>query len=375
MRSKIPTPSSAAAAWLALLLSASVVSCSPAHADTGARSPIPVRTESVAAPPGQCVHALTGTLRADRRVDLAFKVGGYVTKLGGANGHPLEAGDKVRRGEVVAELRSSDYAAKTGELLGVRAQTSALRAQAEIDEARARRLLAADAIARAEYDGTKNRLDAAIAAEHAANAGVVEADILLADTRLVVPFDATVLARHLEPGALVAPGTVGYALASLERLRVDVAVAEKDARALRIGDSIEIDADEPPAVRRARVLTVAPSVDPRTRLVPLELVVDNTDGALREGRPAQVRIPERCPPAVAVVPVTSVSRAAGDTGPTYVWVSSVARGRGRVERRTVAVTGLIGSTATVTGDVRVGERVVTAGATVVAAGAEIEVLP
>lgn len=359
-----------------LLLPLLAAGCARAEAaPTASPPPVPVRVEAASPPPTACGVELTGTLRADRRVELAFKVPGYVTGLARHDGRPLEVGDHVKRGEVLATIRASDYAAKSMELAGLQGQTSASRAQAELDEARAARMLEKSAIPRAEYDAAKNRLDAARAAENATAAGRQSADILLGDTRLVAPFDATVLARHVEAGTLVAGGTPAYALGALDTMRIDVAVPEGPASRLAPGVEVGFRVTGREGRLVARVLTVSPRVDARTRLVPVELVTPNGEGTLRDGRPVRVAVAEACVTGTAMVPVASLVRPGGDAGRAIVWIASADRGVGRAERREVEVRGLVGASVVVTGAVAPGERVVTMGSTVVSESTKVEVLP
>ncbi len=360
---------------LVALLAGAAAGCTRAEARTRAAPPVPVRVATAAAPPTRCASERTGMLRADRRVELGFKVGGYVTQVASRGARLLEPGERVKQGEVLAAVRASDYAAKVAELASVGAQADATLAQARLDEARARKLLAEGAIAPAEYDSAKNRLDAGIAARASAGAGQRQADLLLADTRLSAPFDATVLARHVEPGQLAAPGAAAFALGVLDWLRIDVAVPEAAAGSLRAGDEVPFHVAGATSTRLARVHAIVPQADARTRLVPVELRVENADGALRDGRPVTVLLGEACPAAAALVPVASVVRAAGDEGASTVWVTTAERGRARVERRRVVVGGLVGDQLALQAGVRPGESVVTAGATHLAEGVEIEVLP
>jgi RND family efflux transporter MFP subunit len=368
--------STSSSLFLIVAVAATSVSCGRADARASMEPPpVPVRTELAGASSDPCRTELTGTLRAERRIDLAFKVAGYVTNVAHSGARLLEVGDRVQQGQVLATVRATDYTAKSTELSGLRAQANAAVVQADLEEGRASRLLATGAISRAEYDVAKNRLDAARGSESAAKAGLSQADILLADTRLIAPFDSVVLARQVEPGTLAAAGTPAFSLGIIDTLRIDVAVSEASAQTLSPGSEVPFRVVGATDQRVARVFTVSPRVDPRTRLVPVELTLKNEDLALRDGRPVQVTIPDACPNAAALVPVASLVRAAGSDGRLIVWVCNAERGRSRAQRREVVVTGLVGARAAIASGITAGERVITAGATLVSESTDVEVLP
>src|SRR4029077_9913792 len=76
------------------------------------RTPVRVVPVSTSGAPGGTRYSATVTPNA--QVSLVFKSGGYVesiTQRTGADGRvrPLEAGDKVASGEVLAKIRESDF--------------------------------------------------------------------------------------------------------------------------------------------------------------------------------------------------------------------------------------------------------------------------
>jgi RND family efflux transporter MFP subunit len=356
------------------LLLALSAGCAPQTA-AEATPPVPVRLSPVTAVPARCSLTVTGMLRANRSVALSFNVGGYVTAIARRGNRTIEVGDPVRRGELLAAVRQTDYGERSAERASLAAQALASRTQAVLDEGRAARLLASGAISRSEYDSASNRLEATRAAAEAAEAGRRGADISLSDTRLIAPFDATLLARNVEQVALVAAGTVAYVLGSLGTMRVDVAVPDSVASQLAPGAEVPFRVAGSSERRTAQVLTLSPRVDARTRLIPVELVTQNRDGALRDGRPTHVEFPNACLAGDAVVPVESLVRASGDKGLPSVWVTRAERGLAKAERREVEVVGLVEASVVVKGKLSPGERVVTMGATHVSDAVDIEVLP
>lgn len=102
-----------------------------------------VVTQAVQTTTRQGGERFSATVEADTRVNLTFNSGGYVTRIeqrpGKGGEHVLGAGDRVRRGEVLAELRTLEYRARVNEAESSLGQSLAGEhdAQASVDLARA----------------------------------------------------------------------------------------------------------------------------------------------------------------------------------------------------------------------------------------------
>ncbi|WP_434033006.1 HlyD family secretion protein [Cupriavidus sp. a3] len=145
------------------------------------------------------------------------------------------------------------------------------------------------------------RLTASLQVE-AARARVAELEALLADTRILAPVDATVMAKLVEPGELVAAGRPLATLVNLSDLYVRVYVPERDVGRIRLGNPARIFVD---AFRdRAfpgKVIEVAQQAeftpkdvhmkDEREKLVfGVKIAIENPDGLLKPGMFADVKI-------------------------------------------------------------------------------------
>jgi RND family efflux transporter MFP subunit len=219
-----------------------VAGCSPKDANNsdGAR---PVKTMVVAAGGDTHVRSFPGKVEASKRVELAFQVSGLLVQL------PVREGQRVAKGELVAQLRQEDFQARLqalqGQLDQARAGLKALQA-GERQEQRMRleaQVRAADAVlarnrihyervadlqkagssspteyerAQTEYRVAQEELTAAqqalekgliaraedIAAKEAAVRGlearVVEANLQLHDSTLEAPYDGIIARRFVE---------------------------------------------------------------------------------------------------------------------------------------------------------------------------------
>jgi HlyD family secretion protein len=165
----------------------------------------------------------SATVEADTRVRLTFNSGGYVQTIRRVDGkggiHFLGAGDNVRRGDILAELRTAEYRARVNEaeanlgqaLAGERdSQASVSLSQAQTAQSRAQvtQALAGESQARAQVRQVEAGLQAATAQLYEANAQMQKsqadwdrAQHLMASQSLTQPdYDSAKLAWHNAQG-------------------------------------------------------------------------------------------------------------------------------------------------------------------------------
>lgn len=371
---------------LAALATAPLAGCG--EKKSAAKPPRPVRVQVVAPAQAQPPLRFSGTIEPARRVALAFESGGKVAELArrpGADGRPrtIAAGDKVAAGTLLARLdplASAERANVSGALL---AEAGAFAAKAAQDRARAEALFAQQAT-------TLPELEAARAAQAAADQRVAAARAQQAlarrgesDTRLMAPFAATVLRRDAEVGALAAPGIPLFELADTGLLKVVFGVPDSVVGRLAPGQRLPLFTQVlAGAAFEGRVSTVSPSADPQSRVFAVEVEIPNPDDRLKIGMIASVEVPSAEAPAgaapagagLAAVPLSAVVRAQQSEG--YAVFVLAGEGGALVAReRTVAVGEIFGSEVALASGVRLGEKVIVAGATLLADGDPVVVIP
>jgi RND family efflux transporter MFP subunit len=203
------------------LLAAALSGC--AGSDEPRAKPLTaVRVRTVAAAGPRAATRYSGTIEPAAKVDLAFKVGGYVREVAEAKGQgrKLQEGDWVTKGTVLAVVNESDYKQRIWAARASLAEAVASDHQAHLDHARARKLLDANVINQAEYDDASARRDIGSARTAAARAKLSEAELALADCTLRAPFDGVVVRRGVEVGQLAAAGTFAYGIADTRSVKV-----------------------------------------------------------------------------------------------------------------------------------------------------------
>lgn len=226
---------------------------------------------------------LSGRVEPWLEVRVASELGGLVEQVG------FTRGETVRDGQVLARVGTDLH-------------------QAALDEAEA--VLAG---AQATYDRVQQLVDrqavprqnaiTATADYETARARVAQQRLRLERSIVRAPIAGVAVTRDVEPGEVLAPGTVLTTLHQLDRLKAIVPLPETDVTLFRTGSRATLRVDAwPDRPFEGRVHFVAPSVTGTTRTFPAEIAIDNRDGALRPGMIARVSLVRRAWTAAVVVP-------------------------------------------------------------------------
>jgi RND family efflux transporter MFP subunit len=328
----------------------------------------------------------TGALAAEDQVVLNTKVAGRLAEL------PVDLGSVVRAGEVVAVLDLTDFRLRVEQArtalaqararLGVPRdgsadaiepeQTALVRqARAVLEQAGRQRerltTLQRDGIlskaeldqADADYRVAEARLQEALEEVRNRQAVVAErrtalrlAEQSLADATLRAPFDGAVRERHLSIGGYLDVGAPVVTIVRIHPLRLRLAVPEREAASVRLGQPVRLRPEGHDAAVDGTVVRLSPAVDESTRTLLVEAEVPNTDGALRPGAFATAEIvvdPEQ--PAV-LVPASALTTFAG----VHKVLSVV---DGRVVEKRVTVGRRVGDRVELLSGLAAGEPVVT----------------
>lgn len=143
---------------------------------------------------------VAATLGWSQRVELSPRVSGIVREVG------VNAGDKVKKGQLLLALDATVYQAEVAEGRAAVAGRSEEAAEARRDFARVQELYDRTVIATSELDQAKLRHVRAKAQLDGAQARLKAAQKNLADSQLRAPFEAVVVTRLAEPGQHVAVG-------------------------------------------------------------------------------------------------------------------------------------------------------------------------
>lgn len=317
------------------------------------------------------------------QVAVAFKVAGYVKEIAqrrGSDGRmrPLQAGDHVQRGAMLARLREDDYAQVVAQARSSLAGAKAAQGKAAADKSRAEGLHASKSLTRADYDSAVAAYDSGLARVEGADAQLRQSEISLADCVLGSPLDGVVLERRIESGSLVGSGSVAFVVADLSSVKAVFGVPDLVVGTLKPGGVLRVTTD---ALRGAdfegRLTSVSPAADSQSRVFNIELTIPNRSQALKAGMIATVSVNESGAADVkhAVVPLSAIVRSSKDPSGYAVFVLDGEGETPSVLRRDVRLGEVYGNLIAISSDLKGSERVVITGASMLADGERVQVVP
>ena len=329
--------------------------------------PLPVTVVTVGGSAGGNETRYSGAIKADESVDVAFRMSGVVdgiTQRRGADGRTraLQDGDGVHRGEVLARLRQSEFRDQVSD-------AEASRRQAQADYERAAQLYENRSVSKAEYDAAYARYSAGVARQS-------QAVISLNDATLRAPIDGVILRRSVEVGSLAGPSAPAFTVADTRVVKVVFGVPDVVVDALKPGGKLRIQAEAMPgALLEGRITRISPSADPNSRVFEVEAALPNPEGRLKVGMLATLGLGNAAPTPSLFVPLAAVVRPAGDSTGYAVYVVRDSAGGAVARLRAVELGDVSGNRIAVQRGLTQGERVIVRGATIVADGQALQVMP
>jgi HlyD family secretion protein len=304
----------------------------------------------------------TGTIHA--RYDMPISAegeGGRITAV------LVEAGDRVKRGQVLARLDQSVLRPQVNRLA---ASLEEAKAQAALSAAEYRRALGVEAAGALSAEEIARRQATAVTDEarvKVAAAQLAEAQARLEKTEIRAPADGIVLTRTAEVGQTASPGTTLFRLAANGEMEMRGLVAEQDLAALSVKQPalVRLTGIEQPFEGEVRLLGAV--IDPQTRLGEIRIALGShpsiRPGAFARG---EVVVGNASRP---VLPQTAVL---SDSEGTYVLIVN---DEGRTERRAVRVGSTIAQGMVISEGLTGTERVVTTAGAFLRIGEPVRIAP
>lgn len=255
---------------------------------------------------GAAEVTLPATLQALQEATVYARTNGYVKRW------LVEMGEKVKAGQMLAEIEAPELDREIDQLRAAQAQVKAHLDLARTTADRYRNLVHDEAVSPQEADEKIGAYTAREADYAAASAKLRQLESLKAYQRVTAPFTGMITARNIEIGSLVSAGSSSatpwlYKLAQSETMRVFVSVPQSHMQAAKVGSEADlIIAELGGKPIAATVARNSGAFDPATRTLLVELRVANPDGRILPGMYGQVRFKLKYAEPPVVVPVNAL---------------------------------------------------------------------
>lgn len=292
----------------------------------------------------EVVHSevYSATVQANAVNNIAPQSGGRIQKLN------VEVGDFVTKGQVLAEMDRVQLEQARLKLVNDSTELS-----------RVRQLLAEGAVAKADFE----TLEMAYNVSRTTYANLQENTILRS------PITGVVSARNYDRGDMFGMAQPLYVVQEITPVKILVGISESDYTKVKKGDVVSITADAIPGrTFQGRVNRIYPVIDAASHTFTAEVIVTNSDRALRPGMYAKVEVTFGVSDSV-VVPDEAVVKQQG-SGQRVVFVVN---GDDTVTSRLVKVGRHKGTSYEITEGLSAGETVATKGSNSLRSGSKIRI--
>ena len=212
----------------------------------------------------------------------------------------VKEGDVVRQGQLIGRIKDDRLSLQTGAFDAQVAAAAAEAARAQADLARTRDLFSHGVYAQARLDQVEAQAKAANANLSAARAQRGASAELGAQGAILAPASGRVLVADLPVGSVVTPGQA-VAKITAGPLVVRIELPEGQARALKVGDQVDLAAgDLPGAAGRGTITQIYPSItdgqvtaDVTAPNLPDDLIGRRVRAVIKIGERQAIVIPRR----------------------------------------------------------------------------------
>jgi RND family efflux transporter MFP subunit len=263
---------------------------------------------------------LPGSLVAVREAMINARATGYVSRW------HVDIGDRVRAGEVLADLETPEIDQQLEQARATLKQQQAALEQAvanrdfaKISASRQDVLVSQGLVAKQDADQADAQFKVGEANVHAAEANVEAAQAtvrqllqLVSFGHVVAPFDGRITQRKVDVGSLViAGGSAGslplFRIEAIDPIRVFVQVPQAFAPSIKDGETADVSVRQIPGrVFEGHVTRTAGTLDPALRTLNVEIDIPNPKGDLLGGMYTEVTIVVAVAHRVVRVPSSAV---------------------------------------------------------------------
>ncbi len=292
------------------------IALAPAARD---KNPIKVAAAEVMQLAGDIQVVGTVSFHEDHYAMVGPLVAGRISRLAAG------VGDQVRRGQVIAEIESSEVGQARADLVAARARYIAAEANLRRETDLAEKKISSSRereLAQAQWATEQAGVRAAVMRLQAI--GLAPADIENLEKRdaaghvpIRAPIAGTIIERRVTLGQAVERATDAFKIADLSYVWVTLDLYEKDLFRVHVSQDVELRTDARPGeVLHGRVAFIVPVIDEATRTAKVRLEFPNPKGVLQVGQLVTARIlagGKRDAVGVLAVPRSAVEQLEGKT--------------------------------------------------------------
>jgi RND family efflux transporter MFP subunit len=215
---------------------------------------------------------VSGTVASKDTAVIASRILGPVIEL------DVDAGDKVKKGQVLAKIDTRELQEKVAEAEAAVASAKADLTTAEADFKRYQALYETGSISQKDLDHARTKYETAQAAQARAQAAVDQARTNLSYGIVTAPFDGMVAQRDVNLGDLATPGRPLLTLFIPGTVELVAAVGEQYAPFLKERAPVTVKVPSLDLVQSSKIREVVPQRNVKTRTITVKAPLKEVQG-------------------------------------------------------------------------------------------------
>lgn len=316
----------------------------------------PVRTITVKPTNAIAKYSFNGIARSDIAAKLSFQVNGTVKKV------YVRAGQKVKKGALIASLDDSYFKLKVNEVKASLQDARARYANAKSYYSRIKQLYVNRSSSLSNLDNARASKESAYANYKAMKNRLEQAKLRLAYTKIKAPIAGVISEVMIQKGENVASGMPVATISSTQNIEVPVSVPGSLIDNIKLGQEVWVRFDSFKKKRfKAKVVEVSTTSNMRTTTFPVVVRLLKRHKKIRPGMSASVEFTFRNNgnKTIFIVPVYALLE---DAKGNYLYVvEGVKDGIGTIKRVDVVRGRLVGNGIVIQAGLKSNTRVLTAG--------------
>ncbi|MFC2084447.1 efflux RND transporter periplasmic adaptor subunit [Bacteroidota bacterium] len=329
----------------------------------------PVRYKQIYLQGADRLRIFPGSARAGFESKLSFKVAGTIRYVN------VQVGDKVRKGQLLAQLDQIDYKLRVQEAEAALRQVESLELNAKNNYDRVRQLYENRNASKSELDAARTTHESAIASVERLNSTLELARLQLNYTTITAPQEGVIASCNVEVNENIKSGDQVFILSSEGRKEVEISIPEVLISNIKRGNQVTVTFD---AVKetsfKGTVSEVGVTTGRFSTTYPVVIQIDNPTGEIRSGMAAEVAFNFKGDESISslIIPLSSIG---DDENGRYVYIAIPEDdGLGIVKKQYVVLGELTGQGQEVREGLSDGDLIVTAGVTRIIDGQKVRLL-
>jgi len=203
----------------------------------------------------------------------------------------VDVGDVVKKSQILAMVDSEKI------------KQAVIQAEAGLESAKAQyknidtewnrisRLYQENAVSKSQYDAVKAQREAARSAVKQLEAALATAKTQLKDCSITAPISGIISSRLLEQGDQAIPSVPIFTIVKMDQVKIQIEVVENQIDLVKIGQKAHIRVEAfPDEVFEGEISKINPTLNPATRTIGAEVLINNPEYKLRPGMFAKVEV-------------------------------------------------------------------------------------